>query len=471
MFSTGGFVFVRISEMKIGDFFEEQDWDKPMGVWQYPLAQVKRDPVEGYYIDYLTFPGLLVIDKMQVGDNIAGDTLNLTPLWTVTHIDDQQSRVFVTPTDANPFSSGVGAGGAVLQDFDYDVLSGQAEKDIIDRVLVRIQTGNYVDYDDVAYILKGTVPYRFGANGAEGGWYSCTSWHARGAMKENLGPVEIMKQDARTLQKLGFDVPPKALTGELKPESWSSLISGSKETDPDLKLAGEDWNDPYTCIKFALTQRQPQIVSRNVIALIELVKPFPRKMFDDYYKMMPRLAEATDDFSKAKRRLIDDQIEELREAWRAGELAEPKMLALMYDFSIRFFNKTYPKQAKLPDPYWYSKEQVIQFASAMGWLDILRLYSTTIDATNRRYVAAAFRENDSLDDVLRMYSVETDPETMDTILSCIEKLDFEVLKDIIRRDYAELIQLAEATYYHGSSYHGEQLKKYVERIKKYYLKS
>ena len=104
-------------------FYQHLGEDKPQlgdrvfehyGVWMYPFKKVKRDSVEGYYLDWFDEPGSIHdISKVQAGDKIADRALNMTPYWEVSGIDPDKGRIYVNPIEPNPFVTGVGAGSGV----------------------------------------------------------------------------------------------------------------------------------------------------------------------------------------------------------------------------------------------------------------------------------------------------------------------------------------------------------------------
>jgi hypothetical protein len=85
--------------MKIKDIF--RDPDRP---WMYPFSKVKRDAIEGYYLDWEEEPGLIPSpDLVSVGDLVQDVALNATPYWRVSGVFD--GKIFVVPYGENPFSN------------------------------------------------------------------------------------------------------------------------------------------------------------------------------------------------------------------------------------------------------------------------------------------------------------------------------------------------------------------------------
>lgn len=433
--------------MKIGDLFDH-DFDpniaraifKAHGVWPYPFSMVSRDPEEGYFIDWRSNPVDLPIEDVSEGDKVADQSLNMTPYWMVEFVDEASGRIFLKPIEPNPFVTGVGAGGAVLTEADYEIFSGEAETKIVDRVLDRINEGLVATYSDIKYPLLGTVALRFGPNGGEGGWYAPTDlWSNRGG-KEGLSEREIMVRDAQTIQKLGLPVPPAALEGRMDPHLWGDLVNGNSifrpRENPEIMFPGEDWDDPYALRAFILNHPLPQVKERNLQMLKELWNPRPV-----------------------------DLSPEQREAWWAGEYADPELTAfvkqVLIDFSDVFHGPQWDEHDF--DPYWKVKEEAIETAKYLGWTDVLEEYEDAPDADNRRYVADAYQYLRESGPLLRMAEAEENPQTMKAILRGLDEIGVDIAA-VVSRDPERVNRLrSEIVDQPVWNYHASELDNYLRR--------
>jgi len=324
---------------------------KAQGVWMVPFNTAEKDQVEGWFFNWFENPGSIPdLKEVEIGDKIADMTPNMTPYWTVNGVDEKKGRIYLTPIKPNPFLSGVGAGGHKFTQHDYDVQSGQYERDVVGRILDDWKNGHVRDISDIKYLLLGTVPSQMGPNGAQGGWYAVGDGHTRGARKQ-MGKKEIMMQDAKTIRDtFGFDVPTKALSGEMDIYDWNQFVGGSDDTKPGMEIEGEDFSDPQAMAKMILTHPQPQIKKRNASRLIS--------MYRGGYKTE----------------------------------ADPSIGPLVKEVAKRLNSVFVSGQDKLKnfDPYWNTKESFITLADREGWDDILERFEDAPDATNRRYVFEAY---------------------------------------------------------------------------------
>lgn len=399
--------------MKIGDIF--RDSDQP---WMYPFTKIVKDPIEGYFIDWENEHGLIPDPSLvNIGDLISDSSLNATPYWKVTGVFD--NFIYIDPFGDNPFLTGVGAGGAILTDHDWRVFSGEAEKEIIDRKLQKIQNRQYADYSDISYILLGTQPFRFGPNGSEGGWYTATDWGTRGHIK-GLSPEEIMMQDAATLQKLGLEVPTSALNGTLKPHTWNTLVGGSDELNLETKLPSEDWEDPLVCARLVLTHPQPQIRKRNATALIDLavMQKELSKTINRLWSSAPSRDEVDQTTYDRINKSIREKIDTLKEEWQG----DPELLELCYEVAENLYDSSHPTYNLHDnfDAYWYIKEKFINLAKHQCWIDILRLYSTARDSTNRKYAVLGLSECNDHEGLVDVVEHETHPEPLAAALRALK---------------------------------------------------
>lgn len=355
------------------------------GVWQYPFQAVKKDPVEGWYLDWFENPGSIhKIENAQIGDKVGDDKLNMTPYWEISNIDEQSGRIYVNPIEPNPFLSGVGAGGHEFTEHDFDVQSGTYEQERIDRVLDIINKKIYTDPRDIAYMLLGTVPLHVGPNGSQGGWYAPTDRSSRGAAK-GMRPQDIMMADAATLKKLGLAVPQAALDGTLPPGDFKYVMDGGlpyvsddrgSEERKMLQIEGENFEDPNATVNMILNHPQPSIKKRNWEVLRE-----------KYYRS-------------------DDKTKE-------------QMLPMFKSLITQFASISHPKQdqiSKTYDPYEYIKEQMIGMAMQHKWTDVIPLFEGSVDRGNRAEVVRAYSELEMIDDIYRLEEHEDDPQVLKQIL-------------------------------------------------------
>src|SRR3990167_888236 len=135
------------------------------GIWMHRFSDIRKDD-QGFFILKQDNPAG---NEMSPGHLLADYAINLTPYWKVTSTKD--NRINLEPIGSNPFLTGIGAGGAKLNQYDFEVFTGKAEKERIERIQKLISDGK-ATIDDVKYLLDGTVPVNMGPNGAQGGWYN-----------------------------------------------------------------------------------------------------------------------------------------------------------------------------------------------------------------------------------------------------------------------------------------------------------
>ncbi len=230
---------------KVGDLFSNLG---AAGRLSYPISEAKKVPGKGEWIlDMSKAPEMSKpVGEVEVGEGVWDYNLNVLredakPMWTVEWVDEEKGTLTVVPTEDNPLYSGIGAGGRELNDFDYLVQSGEWEKEAIDRVLGIIGSKSYHQPADVSYVLLGTVPMRFGANGAEGGWYNAHDTRSnRGGMR-GMNEEEIVMRDAAALKKMGFTLPVGALEGKMDAMHWTDFVNrGSMSRSKDVRFDSED---------------------------------------------------------------------------------------------------------------------------------------------------------------------------------------------------------------------------------------
>lgn len=454
------------------------------GVWKYPFDAVllRFNPESGkreWTIDLLEAPGGLVgelpIDAVQPGDAIASDLLVDEPMWIVEWVDPDTSRIFVQPAPTNPFASGVGAGGAVLTEHDFEVFSGEFETKRVNAILDRINAGEVQSYNDVAYLLLGTVPVRMGPNGAEGGWYlSRDTWSTRGA-QQGLSPAEIQARDAATLQRIGLPVPPAALAGELPDDVWDNLVKTPSRNpfgrwnDPGPLFEGEDFEDPEAMVRMVATHPLSSVKDRNLEHLAEWARPRGpviqlRDEVGDRYASLIDNARSAGDLEEV-RMLVDlraSEYDTLDFAWRRGDFDEDPS-------RVEWLRKAITIAARLPvpagapfDPHYLVREHAINEAVyRLGDRSLLPLFEEAPDPETRALVARLYGERGMFEPLEKMVRVETHPQALRAILNGIW----------VAQSAGHALRALEHAPYTGpsnnpaESYEAEQLDAFVKQLR------
>jgi hypothetical protein len=400
---------------------------QPTHIWTLRFSDAKRDAIEGYYYDLSKLHAPLLdlktakkgtIHDIEVGDQIADLALNRTPYWVVQSVDIDTHKIYVSPIEPNPFATGVGAGGKVLDDHDFEVHSGEYEKKRVDGILKRIQDKSIHDPSDVAYLLLGTVPLNMGPNGAQGGWYSSSDTFSNRGGAKGMDAHQIQSADAHTLVKLGFDVPPRALKGGLSPQVWNSFVQGNDnyttpygDEDPNLyddRLNGENYTDPKAMAHHILNHPQRNIRARNANALI------------DHYRGKDRLLNGGKSLWELEQDVID--------AYNAGHYTRRELEPLLKQVAQKLATERPPEYDHIGfDRFYNTREQFIALAKEQGWNDILRLFEKALDPLNRRRVFDHYSERDKPDaeSMTRMLDYEHEAENISTFLSRLRKVDFD----------------------------------------------
>lgn len=353
------------------------------------FASVKYDTVDKYYVDLSKARGMLIsgggikekfkASDVKVGDLVEDMVPSAVPYWKVHDIDVDKNIIYLEPYGKNPFvpsASGeiVGAGGHKFGQHDFDVMSGDYERKRIDDILDIINKKKYHDIDDIAYILLGTVPVEVGPNGSQGGWYNVGDGNNRGSLK-GMEVSEIIAKDANTLKnKLGFDVPDSALSGELDAYTWNDFVGGDTQrwNLHKTQLPFEDFADPVKMAGVVMGRYAPAIRLRNL-------------------EMLLYLGRETDEH--------DDLIRDL-----SKKMVSDK--ALDDDF----------------DRLWGVKERLIRFASQKGWEDIIEMYEDAHDADNQTDVVRHYGESKQLDKLLAMLDKSKAIKPIKNILSYLVEI-------------------------------------------------
>jgi hypothetical protein len=393
------------------------------GVWMIPFNSIKKDPQEGWFADWFDEPGSIQdLADVSVDDKVSDQSLNFTPYWKVNGVDEQKGRIYLDPIEPNPFVTGVGAGGAKIDQFDMDVFSGDYERKRVDNILQDVKSGNVHSIGDVAYLLLGTVPMQMGPNGAQGGWYNATDTGSNRGGKQQIDARRIMMKDAETLKsQFGFAVPHKALSGQLDPHVWTNFVNG--ETDPkhakETQVEGEDFNDPKSMLRSILEHPQPQIKKRNWEALVDRYRGYGRVQ-DERYALYRD--EGISDKERSKK------LEKIDAKWNRGDYEKKDVLPVLKNAVMGIAHLPSSSGNRL-DPYWHLREKAIIFAAKEGWWDLVELFEKAKDAVNRRYVfdmyAGGIFHMDhppKLDKMYRMLEDETNPEVLNSALYKLHKI-------------------------------------------------
>ena len=268
------------------------------GRLRFPLSFVKKAPGKPeWYLDLklhrdeLTLGGQAAsIEDVSVGDEIFDQNLHTmkeeaSPYWRVEWVDEKELRVTVVPLEGNPVASGVGAGGHQLGDFDYLVQSGGFEGEAIDRVLGLISKKEYHSPSDIKYILLGTVPMRFGANGAEGGWYNVgDSTASRGGMR-GMTSSEVMIKDALSLSKMGFTLPNGARDGSMSPGDWNDFVNGGIISNRGVEGGPQSLEETARAV---IAEKNPQLRTYYFEQLVENTAPENKELILDTISSISR---------------------------------------------------------------------------------------------------------------------------------------------------------------------------------------
>lgn len=370
------------------DVFSSDDWlravDAGREYQMIKFADVKFDSIEKYYANLdQSINTIRDIKTLKIGQKIADYAIRKTPYWVVTGVDETKNVVYLDPIKPNPYvpdASGkmVGAGGHEFTAHDFDVMSGEYESRKIDQLLDIINSKNYHDPRDVAYILLGTVPVQSGPNGSQGGWYNVFDRHNRGSLK-SMTIEQIIQKDAETLKKLGFSVPAKSLNGTIKPDAWNAYVEGGyvpRGQEQESQLEEEDFQDAQTMAKIILTHNQPQIRERNADLLIKMYSDNP------------------DGFEP----LIRDVSMKLA--------AQPQF--------GKDFDRNYNVKGKFIWLAWHNK-----------WQDILDAFQDSPESDNRRYVSHGYKESGNVDAIIEMIKKETSSEAVGSMLNDLWSMKFE----------------------------------------------
>jgi len=451
---------------ELNDFLSQQEQGDEMsrmiheqgGIFIYPFKDVKQSKDGSYYINWFEEKGgIYDINAVSVGAKVSDRALNVTPYWEVKAVDVPNGIIYLTPIPPNPMVTGIGAGGKELNEHDYAALRGESDQHLVDVCLDKISDGMVTKLDDVSYMLKGTVPVHFGPNGAQGGWYNPSDTMSNRGGKEFMDAKQIMMADALFLKdKVGLDIPEAAIDGRLDPGLWSELVNGQdigRISDEDLellKVEGEDFNNPQVMIKMILEHPQLEVKRRN--------KQLLEEMFygGSWWELKQKYGK-------------EDNSEQFSKDYRDGKFGDPKAKEYLHEAALGLAGIYVNNQEKFGgfDPYWHIKEDFIGWAHKLGWMDVLKAYETSWDATDRNKVAWAYGElkdkSYGLRALLSMEDRENNPEALCKILYAIHTLGFDTTGLIHKNKekYNGIINSTKARRDTIYDYHAKELSRYV----------
>ena len=287
----------RMNWYKIAQSLEDL-FKKGDGRLRFPLPLVIKAPGKPewhldlkLHRDKLTLGGSPArIEDVSVGDEIFDTNLHTmkeeaSPYWRVEWVAGRELKLTVVPLEGNPVMSGVGAGGHQLGDFDYLVQSGGFEEEAIDRVLSLISKKEYHSPSDVKYILLGTVPMRFGANGAEGGWYNADDLGAsRGGMR-GMTSSEMMIKDALSLSKMGFTLPNGARDGSMRPGDWNGFVNSGIISNSGVEGGPQSLEETARAV---IVEKNPQLRTYYFEQLVKNTEPENKALILDTIRSISR---------------------------------------------------------------------------------------------------------------------------------------------------------------------------------------
>lgn len=197
------------------------EYHETTGSWMHRFSDVRKDD-RGFHILHEDNPDAW---RMKPGDLIQDLAVSPQPYWTVSK--NEANRVSLEPFGANPFLTGVGAGGARITMEDIRVMTGEYEEDRVRAIWNALESGTVRRIDSVAYLLLGTVGVNFGPNGPQGGWYNPGDTFSNRGGREGMSAEEIVKADAQTLRELGFLISEAVIDGDVNTRDFGDFVGGS----------------------------------------------------------------------------------------------------------------------------------------------------------------------------------------------------------------------------------------------------
>ena len=433
----------------------EQKWlsevQQKLNIWMHRFSDVRKDGA-GFFILKTDNPAG---NNMRPGELLADYAMNQSPYWKITKVDNQ--RISLEPIGSNPFLTGIGAGGAKLDKYDFDVFTGKAEQDRIEKIKQKLEDGT-ADIDAVKYVLDGTVPVNMGPNGAQGGWYNLNDRSSRGGRK-GMKPEQIMIADAKKLQHYGFiGVPATALDGTMDPDHWQEWIEGSGEGAGTKDYIPKDI-EKYIDFHRRMTQQGKWRYDEDAIKELyrkyslehleeywgQVVEDFTKMPLEEYknkYKYYPETLKDIVSMYESDKRRLESNIKNQTQYFAEGEEAtdesviknifhKERRVAIRNTLKLIEMAKEDPKYIKyLHDMLkmggakdYLANEKVINFFDLIEDIDGLKLAAENLkDPTNLRYAYSALIRHNNPQFVLNNIGKNTPAEALGSVINSYRKL-------------------------------------------------
>lgn len=299
------------------------------------------------------------------------------------------------------------------------------DRDVLDQAFLQIARGAYADIEDVAPILQGYNP--------SSRMYDL-EWNCRGRRSKREQAVtrsQILEHDIETLMKLKIDLPIKL--GDMDADHIMRFFRGDyrAELRPELLVAGENWSDADTCLKFVLSHPSRWVKARNLDAYLSLINSFP-------------------DIEN----LSSEQRDVVRANYFRGDYADVEGLLKLRQAAPTILRLQHPAAPYAHDYYAYPmKEKLIEWAGNLGWKEVLVTALEVCHATNRRYAVYGLAKQTDISPVIDVLRKEIDPEVLVAALEVLKKRDRNLLHEILDqklnffREIATLVENDQASYY------------------------
>jgi len=419
-------------------------------VWMHRFSDVRKDD-KGFFILKTDNPAG---NNMKPGQLLADYAMNQTPYWKITRVDDQ--RISLEPIGSNPFLTGIGAGGAKLNKYDFDVFTGKAEQDRIQRIKRKLEGGT-AEIDDVKYMLEGTVPTQMGPNGAQGGWYNINDSSSRGGRK-GMKPEEMMVADAKKLQHWGFTgMPATALNGTMDPDRWQEWIEGNGDSGRGEYVPKDV--EKYVDFHRRMTQQGKYRYDEDAIKelyrkhslehleeywekVLEDFTKLPREEYKEKYKYYPETLQGIVQMYERDKQRLEKSIKNQTQYFAEGEedteesiikniFHKERRVAIRNTIKLIEMAKEDPKYIKyLHDMLkmggakdYIANEKVINFFSLIEDIDGLKLAAENLkDPTNLRYAYSALIRHGQPQFVLESVNKNTPLEALKGVITSYKDL-------------------------------------------------
>lgn len=384
--------------------------------WMHRFSDVRKDE-EGFFIFKNDNEAG---NKMLPGQFLSDYAMNNTPYWQIVSVDGDKIRL--KPIGSNPLLTGVGAGGAKLTNFDINVFTGNAEKQKVETISKKLESGE-ANIDDVIYLLEGTAPLQMGPNGSQGGWYNADDTAANRGGRKGKDPKEIMMSDAKKLSDWGFQVPKSALSGDMNTREWGDWLSGNGSQDINhIPKNMDNWIDYHKKMtekgKWRYDDESLEKLRRNFSK--EKTQEYHEQVLNDFNNMdkeffkkkypqfrnLNTLSDLIDYFDReeknVEKRLNSQDVyltegeEDTEESIIKNIFNKERRIAIrntMKLINMARENSDYVKylhdMMKMSGSDWYANEKVIDFFEEIDDEEGLKYALENLkDPTNRRYAYA-----------------------------------------------------------------------------------